>query len=174
MSRIYFCLLIPLLLIHCSPSFIPNANTDLVDYTLLQNTTLHTNNYNFTITITDLNLDDSTDLSPAFSNLYVALVIDGIDYSTLFISIEDFMYDGMASSFTISPKIKNLNHSKAFNICIVSGQPQPDNYIKIINTKTCKKFQISYLINNKEKEVFTLENKKENTPTLNITLSPST
>lgn len=118
----------------------------------------------FTLTVTGLNLNDDTDLGPAFSELYLGDFFNSKIQS--YFSVQNFMYGGNQDRLSIILDSKRVDSSDKIDICLISGKLEL-NILKVKNKLDCKSFRVSELIEMKEKE-FSLENTSANTPKLEL------
>ena len=123
------------------------------------------------LTITTLNLDESTDLGPTFSTLYLGQFRKDKIHS--YFSIKEFMYGGNYDRLLITLDKEVLDDSSKIDICLISGLPQLNNSIRVKNKWGCKSFRVSELLEMKEKGYeFTLEGTSAKTPKLDLLIHP--
>ena len=175
MSRyisIVFYIFIVFFQLSCSlPTSLPHL--EALDTALLSNqiNTQQTTEITLVLIITDLNLDDNTDLGPSFSELYLANVSK--NSSQNYISIEDSMYGSNNNQLLITLNPEIIDSSDKIDICLVSGRPGVNQSFHIKNKWKCKSFLVSELFQMKREGYdFTLENKSVKIPTLNLRLHP--
>ena len=87
-------------LVNCSPISLTNPHAQSIDPALLPEGSDKETMYqkpakktDLELAITDLILNDNTDLGRSFSDLYLASFPKNSSLSTAYLSLEDFMYD---------------------------------------------------------------------------------
>ncbi len=126
----------------------------------------------FILTITELNLNDNTDLGLAFSELYLGDFLDNKVQS--YLSVQDFMYGGNRDRLLISLNPTVISQSDSINICLISAKPE-SNRLNVKNKLDCKSFRVSELMRMGEiGEKFSLKNTSAKTPTLDLLIHPQT
>ena len=124
----------------------------------------------FTLAITELNLDDDTDLGPAFSELYLGDFLG--DKVQSYISIQDFMYGGNQDKILITLDPKVIGHSDSVDVCLISGKPESNNF-NVKNKWDCKSFRVSELIEMRENGYeFNLKSASDKIPKLDMLIYP--
>ena len=123
-----------------------------------------------TLFVTELNIDEETDLGPAFSELYLALFKE--KNSNHFIPIEKLLYENSQTQISFPLDINTPD--KTVSICLVSGKPDIHGSLYRNQKKKCKNFSISELLRINEKgHELSLQDKSSRTPRLELLIHTS-
>lgn len=164
--------MIPILLIvlsGCTPLMsVPQLES--IDPVLWENFKDPQKGVTFILAVTELNLNDNTDLGQAFSELYLGDFLDNKVRS--YISIRDFMYGGNQERLLITLNPTVVNSSDRFDVCLVSGN-LVSNKLNVKSKWDCKSFRVSELMKMKESgKEFSLESTSAKTPKLDLLIYP--
>ena len=177
-KKLFFISTLFFILVNCSPissieglhstSFIP-APPQVTDTETKEDITQDSP---ITLSITKLDIDETTGLNRSFSELYLAFFIQKKNASKSFLPIEQLLYENSVTQMPIP--INTSQPNKTVYICLVSGRPDIHGVVYKDQKKKCRSFSVSELLRiSKKGYELSLEDRSSQTPRLELLIHTS-
>lgn len=125
-----------------------------------------------TLSVTKLDMDETTDMGRAFSELYLAFFTREESASKNFLSVEQLLYENSATQIPLPLNVNKPN--KTVYICLVSGRPDIHGSVYKDQKKKCRSFSVSELLEiSKKGYELSLQDRSSRTPKLELLIHSS-